>query len=315
MNNKYNHLYGHLAAGFSIFVWGTTFISTKVLLESFTPLEILFFRFLIGYAALWLACPRILRIENRKLEVLFAAAGVCGVTLYFLMENFALTLTLAANVSVIIAVAPFFTSLFDWLLLKGEKPGFGFLAGFGAAIIGIGLISFQKETGMKINPKGDFLALTAAVTWAAYSVITKKIGEYGLGTVITTRRIFFYGLLFMVPALAVFPFRLDLYRLADAKNLLNILFLGLGASALCFATWNFAVKVLGTVKTSVYIYAVPVITVICSTLVLSERITFQSACGIVLTLAGLMISESKAGSQNFLLNILLRWKKEDSAQS
>ena len=43
---------GHLAAAVTIFIWGTTFISTKVLLVSFTPLEILFFRFFIGYAAL-----------------------------------------------------------------------------------------------------------------------------------------------------------------------------------------------------------------------------------------------------------------------
>jgi drug/metabolite transporter (DMT)-like permease len=172
--NEQNHLYGHLAAGFSIFVWGTTFISTKVLLEAFTPLEILFFRFLIGYAALWLACPRLLRTKSKKQECLFAAAGICGVTLYFLMENFALTITLAANVSVIIAAAPFFTALFDWLFLKGEKPGPRFLAGFLIAILGISLISFQRSSGMRTNPKGDFLALAATVTWAAYSVITKK---------------------------------------------------------------------------------------------------------------------------------------------
>ncbi|MEY8353739.1 DMT family transporter [Lachnospiraceae bacterium 54-53] len=311
MKSRNNHLYGHLAAGFSIFVWGTTFISTKVLLEAFTPLEILFFRFLIGYAALWLACPRLLRLKSRREEILFAAAGMCGVTLYFLMENFALTFTLAANVSVIIAVAPFFTSLFDWLFLKGEKPGSRFLAGFMTAIIGIALISFQRKSGMKINPKGDLLALAAAITWAAYSVITKKIGEYGHGTIVATRRIFFYGLVFMVPVLAILPFRLGLLRLNDTKNLLNILFLGLGASALCFATWNFAVKELGSVKTSVYIYAVPVITVIASTLILRERISFQSACGIALTLAGLMISEGGSRSRSFLF----KRKRERAQQS
>lgn len=310
MNNQ-NHLYGHLAAGFSIFVWGTTFISTKVLLEAFTPLEILFFRFLIGYAALWLARPRLLRTKSRRQEGLFAAAGMCGVTLYFLMENFALTCTLAANVSIIIAAAPFFTALFHWLFLKGEKPGPRFLAGFIAAIIGIGLISFQRESGVRINPKGDFLALAAAVTWAAYSVITKKIGEYGHGTIETTRRIFFYGLLFMIPVLAIFPFHLGFTRFTDTKNLLNILFLGLGASALCFATWNYAVKELGSVRTSVYIYAVPVITVITSMLILNERISLQSACGIMLTLAGLMISESKPRPQGFRS----KWKKQSPAQN
>ena len=77
---------GHLAALFCILVWGTTFISTKVLLRAFSPVEILFFRFLLGYAALWLASPRFLRLTDRRQELLFACAGLCGVTLYFLLE-------------------------------------------------------------------------------------------------------------------------------------------------------------------------------------------------------------------------------------
>ena len=266
---------GHLAAAVTIFIWGTTFISTKVLLVSFTPLEILFFRFLIGYAALWIAAPRLLHTGDRKAELLFAAAGLCGVTLYFLMENFALTLTQAANVSIIISVAPFFTSL------------------FAAAMLGISLLSFQKDTGVQLSPKGDFLALAAAITWAAYSILTKKIGSYGYGTIESTRRTFFYGLLFMVPALFFLPFRIAPARFMLMQNALNILFLGFGASALFFVTWNFAVRALGSVKTSVYIYAVPVITVITSLIFLHEVITWQSVCGIVLTLAGLMISESR----------------------
>ena len=38
---------GHLAALLTIFIWGTTFISTKILLTDFKPIEILFFRFLL----------------------------------------------------------------------------------------------------------------------------------------------------------------------------------------------------------------------------------------------------------------------------
>ena len=237
MSEKSN-MTGHLAAAVTIFIWGTTFISTKVLLVSFTPLEILFFRFLIGYAALWIAAPRLLHTGDRKAELLFAAAGLCGVTLYFLMENFALTLTQAANVSIIISVAPFFTSLFDWLFMKGEKPGRRFLTGFAAAMLGISLLSFQKDTGVQLSPKGDFLALAAAITWAAYSILTKKIGSYGYGTIESTRRTFFYGLLFMAPALFFLPFRIAPARFMLMQNALNILFLGFGASALCFGTWN-----------------------------------------------------------------------------
>mgnify|MGYP002137591838 CR=1 FL=1 len=67
---------GHLAALFCTLVWGTTFISTKVLLRDFNPIEILFFRFALGFAALWLACPHALRLTERKQEWLFAGAGL-----------------------------------------------------------------------------------------------------------------------------------------------------------------------------------------------------------------------------------------------
>ena len=70
-------------------------------------------------------------------------------------------------------------------------------------------------------------------------------------------------------------------------------YLGLGASALCFVTWNLAVRVLGAVKTAAYIYILPVITLITSALVLHEHITVMTVIGTVLALAGLVLSESK----------------------
>ena len=97
----------------------------------------------------------------------------------------------------------------------------------------------------------------------------------------------------MIPALFIFGFQPNIYQMMRPVNLFNILFLGLGASALCFVTWNLAVKILGAVKTSVYIYIVPVITVVTSIAVLGETITGIGMFGILLTLAGLLISELK----------------------
>ena len=123
--------------------------------------------------------------------------------------------------------------------------------------------------------------------------MTRIIAGYGHNVIQSTRRTFGYGLLFMLPTLAVFDARLDLSRFGQPVYLFNILFLGLGASALCFVTWGFAVKVLGAVKTSVYIYVVPVVTVFTSMVVLHEPITAMAALGIVFTLAGLLISERR----------------------
>lgn len=285
---------GHIAAIFCIFVWGTTFISTKVLLLTFSPIEILFIRFTIGYTALWLAFPHRLRLDKKRHELYFAAAGLCGVTLYFLFENIALTFTLVSNVGVIVSLSPFFAAFIAYIFLHGERPRIHFFLGFVIAMAGIYLISFQNSAGVNINPLGDFLAAAAAVIWAVYSTITKKISSFGYHTILVTRRIFFYGLLFMLPALFIMGFKVELRELTTPINMFNILFLGLGASALCFATWNFAVKLLGPVKTTVYIYLIPVITAVTSVLVLHEVITKTAVFGIVLTILGLFLSESKS---------------------
>lgn len=284
---------GHLAALITILVWGTTFISTKVLLVDFEPVEILFYRFVMGLVALIVVYPRRLKGATGRQELTFAAAGLCGVCLYYLLENIALTDTLASNVSVIVSVAPFFTALLSHLVLKGqEKLRANFFLGFVLAMAGIFLIS-TGGAEVHLSPVGDLLALLAAVVWAFYSILTQKIGGYGYPTVLVTRRIFFYGILFMVPALFFFDFRWAPERFANPVYLGNFLFLGLGASALCFVTWNFAVKMLGPVKTSVYIYMVPVITVVASVLILHEPLTWATGVGALLTLSGLFLSEFK----------------------
>ena len=71
-----------------------------------------------------------------------------------------------------------------------------------------------------------------------------------------------------------------------------------GASAACFASWNFAVGILGAVKTSAYIYGAPVITVAASALILHEPVTPAIAAGTMLTLAGLVLSQRRPGRKN-----------------
>ena len=259
---------GHIMALITIVIWGTTFISTKILLEDFTPVEILFSRFLLGVLALIAVYPKRLKIKDKKQEFTFAAAGLCGICLYYLLENIALTYTMASNVGVIISVAPFFTAVLSHVFLKEEeKLKAQFFVGFIVAMTGISLISFSGSK-LELNPIGDVLAVAAAFIWAVYSLLIRKISSYGYHTIQTTRRIFTYGIIFMLPFLFVFDVSLNMQKLVRPEYALNLIYLGLGASALCFVTWNYAVKMLGAVKTSVYIYIVPVITVVTSVIVL-----------------------------------------------
>ena len=281
---------GHFMALFTIFVWGTTFISTTVLLEDFLPSEILFVRISIAILALTLARPKRLHMLSPKHEWYFAGAGLCGVTLYFLLENIALTYTYSANCSIILSTAPFFVALAVYWFLGGAAPSRWFFLGFVFAMLGIGLIALNGQQ-LHINPLGDLLCILAAISWAGYSIFVKKIDAHGYDTLLVTRRIFCYGLLFLLPCLPLVGFSPSVSALMKPVNLFNFLYLGLGASALCFVTWNTAVKRLGAVKTSVYIYVCPAVTIVFAALLLHDPILPMSLLGAGLTLLGLLISQ------------------------
>ena len=140
---------------------------------------------------------------------------------------------MASNVGVIISVAPFFTAVLSRLFLKAEgKLRGNFFIGFAVTMAGVALISFNGSK-LDLNPVGDLLAVLAAFVWACYSILTRKISSFSCPVILTTGRTFFYGILFMVPAFFLFDFEVGLERFADMTHLLNILYLGLGASALC----------------------------------------------------------------------------------
>ena len=135
------------------------------------------------------------------------------------MENIALTYSQASNVGVIVSIAPVFTAITAHIFLKEEgKLRPAFFMGCVIALIGISLISFSGTT-MHLNPIGDLLSVGGAIIWSFYSVLSKKIGSFGYSVVQATRRTFFYGILFMIPALFIFDFKWDLIRFATPAYL------------------------------------------------------------------------------------------------
>lgn len=154
----------YLCTFFSILMWGITFISTKILLRDFSPIEILFSRFLLGFALLFIIYPKNNKIYSKKEEMLFAVTGLSGITLYYLFENIALNYSLASNVGILVAIGPLFTGIFASIFLK-EKLKINFFVGFIFAIIGIAVITFNGKFILKINPIGDIFAILAAVMW------------------------------------------------------------------------------------------------------------------------------------------------------
>lgn len=296
MKTMNKQLLGHILACGTQIMWGATFVSTKVLLNYFQPVEILFIRMLLAVIALFVIDPHPLRLGDRRRELAFAGAGLTGLVLYFLLENTALTMTYASNVGIIVACAPFFVAVMVGLFFK-EKQGKNFYIGFVIAIAGVIMVSVSGKQSFHLNPFGDFLAFLAMISWGAYSAIVKKISEWDYPIVAVTRRIYFYGVILLLPVLLYEEDGWNLSAFWEPTVIANLLFLGLCASALGFFLWNLATGWIGAVKTSLYIYVSPIVTVVLSMFVLHEKMTVFSVIGSVCILIGLMISQGKPTEQ------------------
>ncbi len=297
----------YMLAGITVFIWGITFVSTKYLLNSFSSFEILILRYVTAYIALWIIKPGLLRVPDWKSELLFAGAGLTGVTFYQFMENTAINYTLPANVSIIVSICPMLTAIISQIVLKEKFLNLFFNIGFLVAITGIVLVSFNGIVQLHISPKGDLLALGSAMCWALYSLFVSKVNGMKLDPIKSTRRIFFWALFFMIPisiygiinenpksiAVIIMDPEINSVRWGNFWNWFNLGFLGFGASAMAFVFWNFAARNLGTVKTTVLIYLSPVVTILFAWLILGDRMTWMGAAGAALTICGLLISRIK----------------------
>ena len=295
---------GHALALVTVIIWGVTFVSTKVLLEVFTPVEILCTRFVLGYLFLWVLWPRRLprRLTARE-EALFFLAGLSGICLYYLAENVALVYTRASNVGVIVCLSPFFTALLGRFSSSREPLGGWFFAGLALSLAGVGLICWGGEKEVSFNWRGDLLAASAGLIWAAYSLLVKRITTLSLPALPVTRRIFMWGIVCMIPAAALDGFSVSAAELLDPVMGGNLLFLGLVASGLCFVFWSVTVRALGAVASAVYIYLIPVVTVATAIVVLGDPFTAPVVCGMVLVIAGLACAQ---GADALIRRVLSR---------
>ena len=298
MNKSLFSTYGyHLLAIVTAVIWGTTFVSTKILINyGLRPEEIMLYRFIIAYFGIIVMVPRPFFARNWRDELLFVVAGITGGSFYFLAENTALRYTLASNVSILISVTPLMTAVLSHYLFGKEQKTTGeslsrrLLYGSLIAIGGVFLVVLNGRFLLKVNPLGDALTLLAALLWAFYSMVLRKFGNH-YSALFITRKVFFYGIITILPFFAFSPIRMDWNLLLQPVVAANLIFLSLIASLACYLVWNIVVRKLGVVSATNYIYLNPVSTLITSSIVLNEHITSVAILGSVLVLYGVYVAK------------------------
>lgn len=283
----------HFTAITIVTIWGLTYISTKVLMQNgLQPQEIFFYRFLIAFAGSWLIAPRRFLSKSIADEATMLLAGMTGGSIYFYTENTALGITQVSNVAFLLCMAPLFTTILSLLFHKEEKATRGLICGSLLALTGVAMVVFDGATSLEISPVGDLLTLGAALSWACYSLIVRRLSSrYSI--VFITRKVFFYGVISILPVFIFHPFNPDFTILLQPAVCSNLLFLAVIASLTCFVLWNVTLKKLGTTRASNYIYLSPIVSLIGSSIILNERMTIISLTGAALIMAGVYWAETK----------------------
>lgn len=285
----------HILAVVTVAIWGTTFVSTKVLLHhGLTPDVIFTLRFILAYGLLWLLRPRLgMWCKNLGDELRMVGLGITGGSLYFLTENAALTYAPAANVSLLVCTTPLLTILLmRFAYKKSERLSRHTVGGSLLALAGVVLVVLNGHFALKLNPRGDLLALSASLLWALYTLLLRSVeGRYR--NLLITRKVFGYGLLTILPYLTWHQPELHISTFSAPAVWGNLLFLGIVASLVCYATWNAVVKNLGASFSSNYLYLNPLAATLAASLVLNERITPTAAIGACMILAGIALARKK----------------------
>ena len=286
----------HAVAFLVVAVWGSTFVFTKLLLlGGLSPAQIFTLRFIIAYLlllvySLWRGIRWV--ADTWRDELLVVGLGVSGGSLYFLAENGAMNYTTTTNTSLIVCLCPLFASALISLFYKSQRLNRTQTVGTLMAAAGVVVVVMNGHFVLHLSPVGDTLAFVACLCWAVYSLLMIPANAR-YDTVFVTRKVFFYGLLSMIPYFIVYP-GLNIHLLVGQPAMLwNLLFLGCVASTLCFLAWNWTMKKLGAVIVTNYVYFNPVVTIIFAWLLLSEPITIYFLLGTLLILVGMYFSDRR----------------------
>ena len=285
----------HIFALAASAVWGSTFVSSKVLLNAgMSPAEIMTIRFAIAYIVMLPFSIRSVCPKGWRDESLFAMLGLSGGSLYFLAENTAVNISSASStVALLVCVTPVFTAVINRLIWRGERLGALFAVGSAIALVGTALVVFNGIFVLDDNPSVIFLSLGAALCWSVYSIILKVL-ERKYSSVEITRKVFFWGVVTMLPYFLYEPFCVEKEVVMQPAVIFNSLFLSLVASLGCFWLWNVVVRRIGVVASANYLYFNPVVALITAHIVLDENITVYAVAGCAVTTLGVYLCNKKS---------------------
>lgn len=273
----------------AVFVWGGSFIATKLAIAEIPPIAFAVLRFAVATVGLLIAhwATRTPIAIPRELWGRVALAGFLGTTATYVLENIALKYTTAGNSAIFIAASPLLTiagaavflrERLTWRTVGGALLAFGGLA----ALVGA---SF-RETGL-----GDGLMALNTLVGAWYALVSKTLADRAspLSTLTTTYAVGLVGLLpFAIGEAIVMPVAWHVSPL----SLGALAFLGLGSSGCAYWLWMYALGRMSAATAGVYLYLMPIVTLALSWLLLGEAMGPAKLAQAAIVLVGVSLAST-----------------------
>ena len=293
----------HFVAFLTVAIWGSTFVFTKMLLQNgLSPAQIFTLRFIIAYVLLLgysLFTHHFSLFSSLwKDELLMVLLGITGGSVYFLAENAAMLYTTATNTSLIVCSCPLFAMLLFAIVYRhSERISKIQALGSVLACLGMAVVVLNGHFVLHLSPLGDMLAFAACLCWAVYSLLMHPATER-YSSLFITRKVFFYGLLTIIPYYFFRPdeasiFTTSIFQLFNLPILLNLLFLSVVASMICYILWNWVISKLGAVVATNWVYFNPITTILFAWWLLHEQITIWFLLGTAFILVGMYLADKK----------------------
>lgn len=290
-------VYALIAIFLTTFFWGISYSSTKLLLGSLTPAQIVFFRLVLAMMILALVFFGSRQKLARGKDLLkMIGGGFTGIFLYFLFETTGLRFTNAGTAALIISIIPVLNMIAGFLIFR-ERYSLRRWSGVFLSFVGVYLIIGAGTDGALslANLQGNFLVFLAACSWVVFTRINEPLSHRYNSVTINFHQSL-TGMILL--GLLVLPRGVD-PALFSSMVIFNLAFLGIFCSAAAFFLYLYALKALGSATVTTFLNLIPVFGVLGGVIILGETMASGKIFGALTVFAGI-IMVTVGGRDNLL---------------
>jgi drug/metabolite transporter (DMT)-like permease len=281
---------GILSLIFAMFIWASSFIALKAAMEDLGPFTVIFLRMIIASLCFVYFIKSFLKYDFSKKDIkyilLLALFEPC---LYFIFESKSLQYTTASQAGMITSLMPIITAMAAGYFLKEiitKQVVFGSLIAMSGAI----WLSLQGTSSISApNPLlGNFLELLAMICGAGYTITARYLSDKYSALFMTAIQVFI-GAVFFTPLFLYEYFTIDMS--ITLKSFLWIAYLGVVVTLAGYGLYNYALTKIEASKAAMFIYLIPVFTLILAYFILNEKLSIFEFIACFVILFGVFISE------------------------